>query len=51
MPLQFGRRVISRLLGAPEREDWKQCAQPKNVEAEYCTSMKQTFKAFDFTLM
>jgi hypothetical protein len=50
LPLQFGRRVLAKLMGAPEKEDWKNCAQPKHIEAETTRSFKESFKSFDFTL-
>jgi hypothetical protein len=50
LPLQFGRRVLAKLMGAPEREDWKNCSQPKHIESETARSFKESFKQFDFTL-
>eukprot|EP01122_Echinamoeba_exundans_P005344 TRINITY_DN15511_c0_g1_i1.p1 TRINITY_DN15511_c0_g1~~TRINITY_DN15511_c0_g1_i1.p1 ORF type:complete len:578 (+),score=80.51 TRINITY_DN15511_c0_g1_i1:47-1735(+) len=50
IPIQFGRRVLARLLGDPKREDWKACAQPTATETQYCKAMKELFKSYDFTL-
>lgn len=50
IPLQFGRRVIAKLLGCPEREDWRSCHQSQEVETQIVANFKQLFKPFDFSL-
>ena len=31
-PMQFGRQVVAKLLGAPERADWKECRVDREAE-------------------
>ncbi|KAI9487667.1 MAG: CwfJ C-terminus 1-domain-containing protein-like protein [Benjaminiella poitrasii] len=48
--LQFGRLVIAKLLGFPEREDWKACMQTEDEEKADAEHFKAAFKPFDFSL-
>ncbi|KAI8373000.1 CwfJ C-terminus 1-domain-containing protein-like protein [Radiomyces spectabilis] len=48
--LQFGRLAIAKVLGQPEREDWKACAQSEEEERKDANDFKAVFKPFDFTL-
>lgn len=45
--LQFGRKVVSILLGVPEKEDWKSCTTSKEVETKHTNAFKELFKDFD----
>ncbi|KAJ8658670.1 hypothetical protein O0I10_005710 [Lichtheimia ornata] len=45
--LQFGRLVVAKLLGHPEREDWKTCAQSQQEERDDANAFKEAFKTFD----
>jgi hypothetical protein len=48
--LQFGRRVMGKLLGLQERTHWKDCGQSKAEEVQECNAFKEIFAPFDFTL-
>eukprot|EP00029_Vermamoeba_vermiformis_P007156 TRINITY_DN3009_c0_g1_i1.p1 TRINITY_DN3009_c0_g1~~TRINITY_DN3009_c0_g1_i1.p1 ORF type:complete len:564 (-),score=103.13 TRINITY_DN3009_c0_g1_i1:17-1708(-) len=50
VPLQFGRRVLARLIDDPEREDWKAYPQTVEQESAMTSKFKQAFVPFDFTL-
>lgn len=45
--LQFGRKVVSILLGVPEKEDWKNCASSKDIETKHTNDFKEIFKNFN----
>ncbi|KAG2217557.1 hypothetical protein INT45_006724, partial [Circinella minor] len=45
--LQFGRLVASKVLGHPEREDWKTCKQTMDEEKEDTKAFKDAFKKYD----
>jgi hypothetical protein len=47
--LQFGRRVLGKLLGLQERTHWKDCGQSKAEEEKECEAFKELFEPFDFT--
>lgn len=47
VPLQFGREWVAKLLGCPERVDWKKCAGTKKEEEKMVASFKQNFAEFD----
>ena len=47
--LQFGRRVLGKLLGLQERTHWKDCGQSKPEEEKECEAFKELFGPFDFT--
>ncbi|KAJ7531546.1 hypothetical protein O6H91_14G048500 [Diphasiastrum complanatum] len=47
MPMQFGREVLSTLLGVPERADWRSCALPKEKEIDIVTRFKEAFHEYD----
>lgn len=47
--LQFGRRVLGKLLGLQERTHWKDCGQSKAEEEKECEAFKELFGPFDFT--
>ena len=48
--LQFGRKVLAKLLGLENRMDWKACAQDKSEEEADAAVFKEAFKDFDFSL-
>jgi hypothetical protein len=48
--LQFGRRVMGKLLGLEKRTNWRDCAQTKVEEDADATAFKDAFKEFDFSL-
>lgn len=48
--LQFGRRVVSDVMGVPERAHWKDCLRSDEQEAADADLFKEAFKPFDFTL-
>lgn len=48
--LQFGRRVLAKLLGLEKRSHWRECAQTEAEEVEDATGFKEMFVAWDFTL-
>ena len=48
--LQFGRRVMGKLLDLQERTHWKDCGQSKAEEERECEAFKEIFAPFDFTL-
>lgn len=47
--LQFGRRVLGKLLGLEKRTHWKDCGQSKAEEEAECEAFKGLFGGFDFT--
>jgi hypothetical protein len=49
--LQFGRRVLGKLLGLQERTHWKDCGQSKAEEEKECEAFKELFTPFDFTAL
>lgn len=46
--LQFGRRVMGKLLGLEKRTHWKDCGQSRAEEEADCEAFKQVFEPFDF---
>ncbi|KAF7722896.1 hypothetical protein EC973_002616 [Apophysomyces ossiformis] len=48
--LQFGRLLVTKVLGQPEREDWKACAQSEDEERKDAKAFVAAFKPFDFSL-
>ena len=48
--LQFGRRVMAKLLELPGRFDWKACTQTQSEEATQAETFKRLFQKFDFSL-
>jgi len=48
--LQFGRRVLAKLLGLENRMDWRDSAQTEVEETADVESFKAAFKDFDFSL-
>ncbi|ORZ14777.1 CwfJ C-terminus 1-domain-containing protein-like protein [Absidia repens] len=48
--LQFGRIVLSKALGQPDRKDWKMCAQTEDEERQAAKDFKEAFKKFDSNL-
>lgn len=48
--LQFGRRVMAKLLGLETRMQWRDCLQPEDEERREAESFKDAFKEFDFSL-
>ncbi|KJZ78346.1 hypothetical protein HIM_02384 [Hirsutella minnesotensis 3608] len=48
--LQFGRRVLAKLLGLEERFSWKDCEQTVDEETRDVEAFREAFKDWDFTL-
>ena len=48
--LQFGRRVMAKLLGLEGRINWRDCMQSDDEEKKDAEGFKAAFKAFDFSL-
>lgn len=46
-PLNFGREVLAKLVGQPERADWKACAVAVDEERARTERFKAKFKPFD----
>ena len=47
--LQFGRRVMAKLLGLEGRMDWRDCGQSDAEEKKDAEGFKAAFKGFDFS--
>jgi hypothetical protein len=45
--LQFGRRVLAKLLGLEKRLQWRDCAQTVQEEEAEAQAFKEAFKIFD----
>jgi hypothetical protein len=48
-PVQFGREVLCRLLGLPDRLAWKACAAGVEAETAQAAAFRTAFAPFDFT--
>ncbi|KAJ9665175.1 hypothetical protein H2201_004649 [Coniosporium apollinis] len=48
--LQFGRRVLAKLLGLEKRAHWQDCGQTHEDEVADAEEFKKAFKPFDFSL-
>lgn len=48
--LQFGRRVMAKMLGLESRLHWRDCAQSEDDEKKDAEAFKRSFKEFDFSL-
>ena len=48
--LQFGRRVMAKLLGLEGRMHWKDCTQDDAEEKKDAEGFKNAFRKFDFSL-
>lgn len=48
--LQFGRRVMAKLLRLEDRLNWKDCLQSEAEEGADAEAFKKAFKEFDFSL-
>lgn len=48
--LQFGRKVLAKLLGLEQRVHWQDCGQSQEEEAADAQAFKEAFKEFDFSL-
>lgn len=48
--LQFGRRVMAKLLGLEARLSWRDVVQPTPDEVEDVDKFKETFKPWNFSL-
>ncbi|KAI1338611.1 CwfJ C-terminus 2-domain-containing protein-like protein [Xylariaceae sp. FL0016] len=48
--LQFGRRVMAKLLGLEKRLQWRDVVQPQAEEVQDVEKFKESFKPWDFTL-
>ncbi|KAK5115758.1 hypothetical protein LTR62_000847 [Meristemomyces frigidus] len=49
--LQYGRKVMAKLLELDGRMDWRACTQSKAEEEADAKAFKEAFKRFDFSLM
>lgn len=47
IPMQFGREVCAKLLGIPERGDWRVCKLSKDEEKAAAEKFKDDFGTFD----
>ncbi|KAG0319317.1 hypothetical protein BGZ99_005160 [Dissophora globulifera] len=47
---QFGRSVLAKALGMPERANWRSCVKTSDEERKDTQAFKLAFKNFDFTL-
>lgn len=48
--LQFGRRVMAKLLQLEKRMDWRECGQSTEEETADVEAFKEAFKKYDFSL-
>jgi CWF19-like protein 1 len=48
--IQFGRRVLAKLLGLDNRRNWQDCGQSMEDEEKDVAKFKEVFKEFDFSL-
>ena len=48
--LQFGRRVMAKLLQLEARMNWRDCQQSEAEETQDADAFKKAFKEFDFSL-
>ena len=48
--LQFGRRVMAKLLGLEKRFNWRDCGQEEAEEVADVEAFKKGFKRWDFSL-
>ncbi|KAI4259580.1 MAG: hypothetical protein LQ352_000648 [Teloschistes flavicans] len=48
--LQFGRRVMAKLLGLEGRVNWRDCGQSDEEEGKDAVAFKEAFKRFDWAL-
>jgi hypothetical protein len=48
--IQFGRRVLAKLLGLDSRSHWQDCGQSVEDEERDVAKFKEAFKEFDFSL-
>jgi len=48
--LQFGRKVVAKVLGLEDRVNWKDCVQEVEDEAADAEAFKKAFEKFDFSL-
>ena len=44
-PMQFGRAVLASVIGAPERENWKECLTGKDAETAVTLAMRKKLDA------
>ena len=48
--LQFGRRVMAKLLGLEKRVNWRDCGQEEGDEKADAEAFKKAFREFDFSV-
>lgn len=48
--LQFGRRVLAKLLGLETRFNWRDCGQSEEEETAEAEAFKKEFEKYDFSL-
>ncbi|MCJ1317375.1 hypothetical protein MMC15_002698 [Xylographa vitiligo] len=48
--LQFGRRVMAKLLGLEKRANWRDCVQEEAEEVADAEAFKKAFRGFDFSM-
>ncbi|EHA53148.1 cwfJ domain-containing protein [Pyricularia oryzae 70-15] len=47
--LQFGRKVMAKLLGLDKRFQWRDCVQTEQEEKQDADAIREAFKPWDFT--
>ncbi|CAG8788631.1 27354_t:CDS:2 [Dentiscutata erythropus] len=45
--VQYGRKVLCKLLGSPERVNWRECILPDELEKKDAENFKQAFLKYD----
>ncbi|KAF9580674.1 hypothetical protein BGW38_002586 [Lunasporangiospora selenospora] len=48
--MQFGRKVMAKVMDTPERVNWKSCVKVDEEERKDSVAFKNAFKSFDFTM-
>ena len=48
--LQFGRRVMAKLLGLEKRVNWRDCGQEEAEEVADAEAFKKAFRQYDFSM-
>lgn len=50
-PMNFGNELAARILGCPERAQWRNCVLGTEEEEAKVANFRQLFEPFDFTLL
>lgn len=48
-PMSFGNEVAAKMIGQPERSNWKNCVQTHDQEVKLVKSFRDAFEEFDIT--